>query len=239
MPWRRPSPSPPSRYPASSFVSFLVALLECLCLASTAYGVPCRVLPVSVRTASPQRYFRAKSPVTLTSRAAPQSEDCVRARPFRVPGLFASCVPLRGRCGARLARAVCGSRLRSARDPRDSFTLVCAIHPPIRGVRLGRNTSLRLPPPSRRRLAHPAVLAHSRSHPLRLTPCPLFAKCRRKRCRLHLLICAITAPCSHLARRCCVLWVLSVLFVLSAIHPERASATNPSGIPLCRRHQVA
>ena len=27
MPWRRPSPSPPSRYPASSFVSFLVALL--------------------------------------------------------------------------------------------------------------------------------------------------------------------------------------------------------------------
>ena len=66
-------------------------------------------------------------------------------------------------------------------------------------------------------------------------------------------ITSIHAPCSHLALQCYVLWVLSVLFVLSAIHmreaaaespaficaihapcsilahPERASATNPSG----------
>ena len=31
-----------------------------------------------------------------------------------------------------------------------------------------------------------------------------------------------SAPCPHLARRCCVLWVLSVLFVLSAIHMREA-----------------
>jgi hypothetical protein len=89
--------------------------------------------------------------------------------------------------------AVCGSRRRSARGPRDSSALVCAIHPPQRGVWLGRNTSLRQPPPFRRRLAHPAVLARSRSHPLCLAPCPLSAHARlirRKRSRLRL-------PMSH------------------------------------------
>jgi len=89
--------------------------------------------------------------------------------------------------------AVCGSRRRSARGPRDSSALVCAIHPPQRGVWLGRNTALRQPPPFRRRLVHPAVLARSRSHPLRLAPCPLSAHARlirRKRSRLRL-------PMSH------------------------------------------
>ena len=89
--------------------------------------------------------------------------------------------------------ASCGSRRRSARGPRDSSVLVCAIHPPQRGVWLGRNTSLRQPPPFRRRLAHPAVLARSRSHPLCLAPCPLSAHARlirRKRSRLRL-------PMSH------------------------------------------
>ena len=85
--------------------------------------------------------------------------------------------------------AACGSRRLSARGPRDSSALVCAIHPPQRGVWLGRNTSLRQPPPFRRRLAHPAVLARSRSHQRRLTPCPLSAHARlirRKRSRLRL-----------------------------------------------------
>ena len=109
----------------------------------------CRVLPVSVRTASPQRYFRAKSPVTLTSRAAPQSEDCVRARPFRVPGLFASCVPLRGRCGARLARAVCGSRRTSTPPPRSLLAPWRAIHPRMRLAWLGRRASRRPATPPR------------------------------------------------------------------------------------------
>ena len=58
-------------------------------------------VPVSVLAASPQRYVRARKRRHTHVPRPPQSLDCVRARPFRVPALFASVRSARGRCGAR------------------------------------------------------------------------------------------------------------------------------------------
>ena len=96
------------------------------------------------------------------------------------PSLFAKAARLAGSMRRAVGTSAgCGSRRRCARGPRDSSALVCAIHPPPRGGWLGRDTSLRQPPPFRRRLAHPGVLARSRSRPRRLAPCPLSAHARR------------------------------------------------------------
>ena len=95
-----------------------------------------------------------ESAVTLTSRAAPQSLDCVRARPFRVPALFASVRSARGRCGARWHVCVLASASVVAPPTRNRLSPGCAMHPPLRCAWLGRDTSLRQSPPSRRRLSH-------------------------------------------------------------------------------------
>ena len=96
-----------------------------------------------------------ESAVTLTSRAAPQSLDCVRARPFRVPALFASVRSARGRCGARWHVCVLASASVVAPPTRNRLSPRCAMNPPLRCAWLGRDTSLRQSPPSRRRLSHP------------------------------------------------------------------------------------
>ena len=113
------------------------------------------VCPTACLPHRPNGTSARESAVTLTSRAAPQSLDCVRARPFRVPALFASVRSARGRCGARWHVCVLASASVVAPPPLIRRHPRCAMHPPLRCAWLGRDTSLRQSPPSRRRLSHP------------------------------------------------------------------------------------
>jgi hypothetical protein len=84
----------------------------------------------------------AQRALAWPSRAAPQSKDCVRARPAPAT------IPLRkGRsaCGGVLRHggtfARCGSRHLSTPPPPIRLSPRCAIHPRMRLAWLGRNTS--------------------------------------------------------------------------------------------------
>ena len=118
-------------------------------------GAVCAGVPVSVLAASPQRYVRARKRRHAHVPHPPQSLDCVRARPFRVPTLFASVRSARGRCGARWHVCVLASASVVAPPTLIRLSPRCAMHPPLRCAWLGRDTSLRQSPPSRRRLSHP------------------------------------------------------------------------------------
>ena len=189
------------------------------------YGVPLPCLH-SVRTASPQPCFPLRR---ACRRVRPHADACapfgfgfaessLRFAPAhfstigRLPsGASASLrhrsaqrpLGCRGRCGARLARARWrlwdGSPLRH-RGFR--FSPRCAIHPRMRLAWLGRDTSLRPATPPRGVLRIPAQNPLWPRGQRRPIPPALFARCRRKRCRLHLSICAIHEPCTLLARVC-------------------------------------
>jgi hypothetical protein len=183
-----------------------VLCVRCRVLRSSPlYGVPLPCLH-SVRTASPQpcfplrRAFRRvrphRSPIGRLPSGASAS---LRHRSAQRP------LGCRGRCGARLARARWrlwdGSPLRH-RGFR--FSPRCAIHPRMRLAWLGRSGGAALPAPcnaASRRLTHPgaeSALATWSAPPI---PPALFAECRRKRCRLHLSICATLALRTSLAHQ--------------------------------------
>ena len=168
------------------------------------YGVPLPCLH-SVRTASPQPCF-------------PLRRACRRVRPHRstigrLPsGASASRrhrsaqrpLGLRGRCGARLARARWrlwdGSPLRHRRFrfSRDAQSIrECALHGLVDRA---RPLSLRPATPPRGVLRIPAQNPLWPRGQRRPIPPALFAECRRKRCRLHLSICAIHALRTSLAQ---------------------------------------
>ena len=166
--------------------------VECLCLASTACA------PLRPNRASPCAE-RAGASV----RTARQSEDCLRVRPPR------SATALRkGRSavGGDAARGwhgrVGGSGTARHSAPADSA------FPAMRNPSANAPCmawSGYLPAPCKaasRRLAHPG--AESALAPWSAPPIPsaLFAECRRKRCRLHLSICAIHELRIILARVC-------------------------------------
>jgi len=164
--------------------------MECLCLASTACA------PLRPNRASPCAE-RAGASV----RTARQSEDCLRVRPPR------SATALRkGRSavGGDAARGWHG-RVGGSGTARHSATADSAF--PEMGNPSANAPCMAwsgyLPAPcnaASRRLAHlgaESALATWSAPPI---PPALFAECRRKRCRLHLSICAIHEPCTLLAR---------------------------------------
>ena len=123
-------------------ISFVARRVRAACVC--VWRVVCGVVRLCSTACLPHRpngTSARESAVTLTSRAAPQSQDCVRARPFRVPALFASVRSARGRCGARWHVCVLASASVVAPPPRTAFVPVRGIHPRMRLAWLGRNTS--------------------------------------------------------------------------------------------------
>ena len=140
----------------------------------------------ALRPPRSQRYSRAKCAVPHCARPAPQSSDCVRGRSLPGPAHFAS---LRSAVGA-VGRAV-GTGARAL--PRGGHSapacpcgVRCAPHPPMSGIRLGRNTS-------RRRL--PPLCGDARIPPPERAPAPFPPRVRwRASCTCPFLRCASRAP---------------------------------------------
>ena len=112
-------------------------------------------VPVSVLAASPQRYVRARKRrhthvprrstiIRLRSGAPVSRAGAFRIGPFRKGAMRRALARLR-------SRVRFGRRSAHAQPPFPR----CAMHPPLRCAWLGRDTSLRQSPPSRRRLSHP------------------------------------------------------------------------------------
>ena len=185
-------------------VSFLVALLECLCRASTAYGVPlpCAACQRAHRFAPTVRPMR-KAPLAFAYRTARQSEDCLRVRPLHAPALSAKVARLAGAMRRAVGTGALAALGRLATPP-PQIPLSPGMRNPSANAPCMAWSGY-LPAPCNavsRRLAHPgaeSALATWSSPPI---PPALFAECRRKRCRLHLSLCAIHELRTSLARVC-------------------------------------
>ena len=125
---------------------------------------------------------------------------CVRLAP---PPLCAKAARLSGAMRRAVGTGALAALGRLATPPPQiPLSPRCAIHPRMRLAWLGRDTSLRPATPPRGVLRIPAQNPLWPRGQCRPIPPALFAECRRKRCRLHLSICATPALRSILARVC-------------------------------------